>query len=53
MAGAGPAGRVAPFRAHVMVVGSRGAGKTTLSKLMQAAGSANAGDMLDSFPTRA
>lgn len=42
-------GACTPFRAHVMVIGGRGAGKTTLSRLMQAAGSANAGDLLDSF----
>lgn len=42
-------GAVPPFRPHVSVSGGAGAGKTTLSRLMQAAGSANAGDLIDSF----
>ncbi len=42
-------GAVAPFRPHVSVVGGAGAGKTTLSMLIAAAGSANGGDLLDSF----
>lgn len=37
------------FRPHVNVSGGRGTGKTTLSMLMQAAASANAGDLLDTF----
>jgi len=37
------------FRPTVNVSGGAGTGKTTLSRLMQAAGSANAGDLLDSF----
>lgn len=39
----------APFRAHLMVTGPRGTGKTTLSRLLHAAASANAGQLLDSF----
>lgn len=42
-------GAVPPFRPHVSVSGGAGAGKTTLSRLMQAAGSANAGELLDTF----
>lgn len=42
-------GACAPFRAHILVIGGFGCGKTTLSMLMQAAGSANAGDLLDRF----
>ncbi|MET4683699.1 hypothetical protein [Brevundimonas faecalis] len=42
-------GAVAPFRPHASVSGGAGAGKTTLSRLLQAAGSANAGELLDSF----
>ncbi|MFN7110310.1 MAG: hypothetical protein ACK4M2_01640 [Brevundimonas sp.] len=37
------------FRPVVNVSGGAGTGKTTLSRLMQAAGSANAGDLLDTF----
>jgi hypothetical protein len=37
------------FRPHLSVSGGAGTGKTTLSRLMQAAGSANAGELLDSF----
>lgn len=47
--GAGLLGAVAPFRPHVLLSGGAGAGKTTLSRFMQAVGSANAGDLLDSF----
>lgn len=39
----------AAFRAHLMLTGPRGTGKTTLSKLLHAAASANAGQLLDSF----
>ncbi|WP_303719091.1 hypothetical protein [Brevundimonas naejangsanensis] len=42
-------GAIPPFRPHASVSGGAGAGKTTLSRLLQAAGSANAGDLLDSF----
>ncbi len=42
-------GAAAPFRAHILMLGGFGTGKTTLSRLMQAAGSANAGDLLDRF----
>ncbi len=37
------------FRPHINVSGGAGTGKTTLSRLMQAAASANAGELLDSF----
>lgn len=42
-------GACAPFRVHLLAIGGAGTGKTTLSRLMQAAGSANAGELLDSF----
>ena len=42
-------GAVPPFRPHIAVSGGAGAGKTTLSRLMQAVGSANAGELLDQF----
>lgn len=38
-----------PFRAHLLLTGIRGTGKTTFSKLLHAAASANAGDLQDSF----
>lgn len=42
-------GGVPGFRPHASVSGGAGTGKTTLSRLMQAAGSANAGELLDTF----
>lgn len=42
-------GGVPSFRPHLSVSGGAGTGKTTLSRLMQAAGSANAGELLDTF----
>lgn len=42
-------GACAPFRPHILVVGGHGTGKTTLSILMQAIGSANAGELQDRF----
>ncbi|MBX9707910.1 MAG: hypothetical protein K2X61_08270 [Caulobacteraceae bacterium] len=42
-------GGVPAFRPHLSVSGGAGTGKTTLSRLMQAAGSANAGELLDTF----
>ncbi|ADL00686.1 hypothetical protein [Brevundimonas subvibrioides] len=42
-------GGVPSFRPHISVSGGAGTGKTTLSRLMQAAGSANAGELLDTF----
>ncbi len=42
-------GGVPGFRPHLSVSGGSGTGKTTLSQFMQAAGSANAGELLDQF----
>lgn len=42
-------GEAPRFRPHISVSGGAGTGKTTLSRLMQAAGSANAGELLDQF----
>lgn len=42
-------GAVPAFRPHLSLSGGPGTGKTTLSRFLQAAGSANAGELLDSF----
>lgn len=42
-------GAVPGFRPHISVSGGAGTGKTTLSRLMQAVGSANGGELLDTF----